>query len=91
VESAGEVVGEAFGLTVDRFVSRVGAKRPPASTGVDAGAARPPRPKIQRSAGQSTARRGLGTCGGARRGLRRACLVVDASGGGLGVLLHWRV
>jgi hypothetical protein len=31
----------------------------------------------------------LGTCGGARRGLRRARLEVDASGGGLGVLLHW--
>jgi hypothetical protein len=89
--SAGEVVGEACGLTIDRFLSGVGAERPSSSAGGDAGAARPPRPKIRRSAGQSAARRGLGTCGGARRGLKRARLAVDASGGGLGVLLHWRL
>jgi hypothetical protein len=71
-------------LTLGRFVSGVGAQRPPASTGGDVGTARPPRPKLRRSVGQGVAWRGLGSCGGARRGLRRALLAVGASGGGLG-------
>jgi hypothetical protein len=83
--SVGEIVGEACGFTLGRFVTGVGAERPPASTGGDAETAHPPQPKCRRGAGQGAAWRGLGTCGGVRRGLRRALRVVGASGGGLGV------
>jgi hypothetical protein len=85
--SVGEIVGGggACGLTLSRFVTGVGAERPPASTGGDAETTHPPRPKCRRGTGQGAAWRGLGTCGGARRGLRRALRAVDASGRGLGV------
>jgi hypothetical protein len=71
-------------LTLGRFVSGVGAERPPTSVGVNTGTPCPPRHKLRRSAGQGATRRGLGTCGGARRGLRRALLVLGISGRSLG-------
>jgi hypothetical protein len=58
--AAGEEVGEARELTKDRFLAGVGAERPPAGIGVDAGRARPSRPRIRCTTGQmrGTARLG---------------------------------
>jgi hypothetical protein len=68
--SAGGLVRKACVFTLGQFVTGVGAERPPASAGGDAETTRLPLPKCQRSTGQGAAWRGLGTCGGVRRGLR---------------------
>jgi hypothetical protein len=58
--AAEEEVGEVRELTKDRFVGGVGAERPPAGTGVDAGRARPLRPGIRCTTGQMHGTTGLG-------------------------------